>query len=123
MDDYYIFRVVEDYVKQTAESVVKNEKEVKRLIEDLENLAYLEFVDRFGRYRDKRNNPWRRSARTKETRIRSDILLKVRQIVRGDDNLKSFLVNYILLEMCEECDGNPEMVQKKVGERIAKLIG
>lgn len=104
-DTYHIFRVLENRLSMSMLGMTRNTEDMKLLLQDLENIAYKRVAERFGSFRD--DYIFLRPSKTRTTRVRYDFKAAVAEIVRTDERLKDFLLNVMLLEMCEECNRDP----------------
>lgn len=101
--------------------ITKDKLKLKDLFEDLENLAYMRIAERCAWFRDA--GLFDRAWGTQPTKIRPDLKKAVEKIVRGDKDLKAFLVNFFLLEFCEQCNGDPEGFWESILREIHEKTG
>lgn len=121
-ESYRISKKIRDRLRIAGFQITKDENKLRDLFEDLENLAYMRIAERWGWFRD--SGLFDRAWGSRSTKIRPDLKKAVERIVRGDNDLKAFLVNVVLLEFCEECNGDPdgfwESILREIHEKTGK---
>jgi hypothetical protein len=120
-EHYRISKKIQRRILLACIHLTKDRDEQENLFQDLENLAYMVLKERYAWFRDE--GLWDRAWGIRHTRIRSDLKEGVADIVREDNDLKAFLIGIILLEFCEECNGDLDAFWEKVGREIHVRTG
>ena len=115
-EHYRISKKIQKRLSLACIHLTKDRDEQENLFQDLENLAYMILKERYAWFRDE--GLWDRAWGIRNTRIRSDLKEDVADIIREDKDLKAFLIGIILLEFCEQCNGDMDVFWENVRKEI-----